>query len=905
MSLSEAAGPWRVELTRDAAAEVRRLPAVLRSTLADEFDAMADGPPAQVRRTEVELEAWSFTSRSGQVVHFVRRPEDRTILVFRIEPEAGDATLPSRRLPIPDTLREVFQEARFALRALRRAPAFTLGVVMTIAVGLGGAATIFGLTHTVFRGALPFADGDRVVRVRSQTLRADGQPFAFNVTPRDFGLLRDGSRTFEGVVAQQGGSVSLIGDGPPQQASVIGVSAGWATLLGIEPILGRAFTADEDQIGSDAAVAMISHALWQSRFGGSRSVIGSEVAYDGGRLRVVGVLPPRFRYPYDAEIWTPWRPDLSDWTSSDLNVVARLLPGTDVAEAQADVNRLYAELQANEPGVAPNDGFLLVTVREDFIRTQAAALQSLGVAVLLLLILVCVNVANLFVARRAALRREQAVRAALGAGRGRLVRGALVESMMVFAVGGALALAMVRPLGRAGSVLIPDVFRTQLDLGTVSVGLPMLAFTALVAIGAGLLTGGLAARSEGRTDLQSILRDGARGNVASTGRLRDALVVAEISLSLVLLVGAGVLASHFRGLQGADLGFRTEDVVTAQISLLHDRYDDPEARVGLVERLQETLARLPGVEAAGVTSVNPLCCGDWGARVRIDGLERSADAPPITLHHRYVTPEYFETLGIRIVSGRNFGGADRLETTPAVIIDEDLAARFWPGEDAVGRRIGMEREGSPLLTIVGVASRAHTEGDPRESWYLPFFQDPTARSNEVLHIMVRGGSVDVAALREAVASVDPGLAVFGAAQMADLRSERLAQDRVGAAVAATFAVAGLLLAAIGLYGLLAYQIELRKTELGTRVALGASGRDVAALVFAGTGRLLGWGLVFGLALSTAMSALIVRLVDGAEPAPPGLLAVLCLVLAVTAGLATLIPARRALGSDPAQVLRQD
>jgi predicted permease len=647
---------WRVEFTQSAATDVRTLPAVVRNALAEVFDAMSSGPPADAVQAPADHAAtdhapapargWSVATRSGHIVRFTLRQTDRIILVFGVEAGSDPvrAARPRLRVGLPEAAQEFLDETRFALRGLRRAPAFTLGVILTLAVGMGGASTIFGLVHTVFRGALPFEDDAQVVRIRSRTTGSTGEVFAFNVTPRDFELVRDGNRVFEGVAAQQGSSISLVGEGAPERASVIGVSKGWAGLLGLRPYLGRAFTADEEALGEEAGVALISHSLWQSRFGGDPSAVGEDLAYDGGRMRIVGVMAPRFAYPYDAQVWTPWRADGTDWTSSDLNVVARLMPGVDLATASADVDRVYVELKRESPGTTPNEGFQVATSRDDLIRTEAAALQSLALAVLFLLILVCVNVANLFVARRVGQRREFAVRAALGAGRGRLSRAAVLESVIVFATGAVLGLALVVPLGSMASVLIPETLRSQADLASVRIGLPLIAFTLLIAMVAGALTGFLASRSNKRSDLQAVLRDGARGTSGSSGRLRDGLVIAELALSMMLLVGAGVLSDHFRRLQDTDLGFHTADVITAQVALQHERFDTEEARAQLVGEVEASIGALAGVEGVAVTSVNPLCCGDWGARVRIEGLERPAE---LSMGFRCGRSRCFSTAGCR------------------------------------------------------------------------------------------------------------------------------------------------------------------------------------------------------------------------------------------------------------------
>ncbi|MEM7416632.1 MAG: ABC transporter permease [Gemmatimonadota bacterium] len=899
-----AAREWRVELSTRAAERVRGLEPPYRDVLRRSLDQLTEGLPSDAREG-TEADGWTWEPRPGLLIRLLVHAERRVILVFAVEAEAARSSSdsPSRwsGLRWPTGL---LMDVRGALRSLRRAPSFTIGVVLTLALGIGGASTVFGLVHTVFRGSLPFEDGDRVVRILSRSVATDGGDRLFNVTPRDFVLVRDGHRSFTGVVAQSGRSISLLGEGPAQRASAIGVSSGWSDLLGVQPILGRTFTPEEEALGRDAGVALLSHALWQQRFGGDPSAVGSDLLFDGGSARVVGIMPPRFSYPYDADLWTPWRPDPADWTTSSLNIVARLRPGADVPSAQLDVDALYADLRAESAGTAPNEGFGVRTSREDFIRTQAASLQSLAIAVFFLLLLVCVNVANLLLARGAARRQEIAVRAALGAGRARQIRAVVLESVLVFALGGVAGLALVPTLGTASSVLIPDVLRTQLDL-SVRVGPALLGFTAAIVLVGGALAGWLGARTGRGSDLNGLLRSGGRGSTASSGRMRNALIVSELALSLVLLIGAGVLADHFRRLQTRDLGFEPVGVVTAQLPLQHERYDDPHARVRLYEEVRDALGRSGRVESVALTSVNPLCCGDWGARIRVEGLERPADAPPITIHHRYVSREYFEAMELPIVAGRAFDATDAIDTPLSVIIDEDLAARFWPDGDAVGRRISMDRDPVQWRTIVGVAARAHAEGDPRESWYLPFEQQPLGGSNEIVHLMIRGEGVDETLVRGTVADVDPALAVFGVSTMEEHRDERLAQDRIGAVVGLVFAGVGLLLAAVGLYGLLAYHVELRRRELGMRVALGATRVEISTWMLGQTGRLLAAGLGIGLVLAYGATQVVVSLVAGARPAPAGVVLALCGVLALTALAAMTIPTVRALGTDPATVLRND
>jgi len=904
---AEQADPrWEVQLGRGAADELRGMSPVARGAVSELLDALANGVPAEATLESSDPNVYMLESRSGHQVRLLVRPTERIVLVVSVKSTERSAPTATRTGTIMSAVQDLAADVRFSLRSLRRSPAFTLGVIATLAIGLGGATTIFGLVDTVFRAALPFENGDELVRIRSRSSFPGGETFAFNVTPRDYHSIADEGQAFTGVVAQQGSSLTLLGDGVPQRVSSIGVTPGWASILGIVPHLGRTFSTEEEELGAASGVALISHALWENQFGGDPTVVGQTLRFDGSSVVVVGVLGPRFAYPYAADVWTPILLDRSDWTSSDLNVVARLAPGTSLERAQADTDRVYAALKTDTPGTAPNDGFQVATSRDDFVRDDARALQSLALAVAALLALVCVNVANLFTARAAARKRESALRAALGASSGRIIRGAMVEATLLFLAGGLLGLWMVIPLGDAVSVLIPSVLRTQLDLGSIVIGPRVIGFALGASLLAGLLSGWFASGWAARGDLQTVLRSGGRGTAARAGRLRDGLVVAELALSLVLLVGAGVLADHFQRLQRADLGFDTESLYSAQVSMEGERYADEGARDGLMVALQEQLAATPGASHAGLTSVNPLCCGDWGARLKIEGLERSEDAPPISVHHRYVTPEYFSSVSIPLVRGRNFSRDDRPGSPLVVIIDEALADRFWPGQDPVGQRIGMQQEEAPWRTIVGVARSAYAEGDERPQWYLPMGQEPLGRSNETLHLMVRTSSATpLQDMRAAVATVDPTLAVFGDSSMDALRLETIAQDRVGAVVAGVFAVAGLLLAALGLYGLLAYQVELRRPELGTRIALGAGRQQVAKTVVGHTVRLFAVGLVIGTGLAYALNAALVRTLEGARLANPGLYLALVLLLGASALVATLLPARAAMQVDPARVLQGD
>lgn len=802
-------------------------------------------------------------------------------------------------------LADVRDDARFALRSFGRSMAFTGAVVLTLAVALGGTTAIFGAMHGVYSAALPFDAADRLLRLRSFALSASGGERVYNMPDRDVLAIQSMSRTLSAVAASRGFDLTLVGGDRAERLRAVEVSEGWAGLLGVEPELGRVFTAEEEERGRGSGVTLLSHGLWEERFGADPRAVGSTLQLDEGVLTVVGVMPSGFSYPYDAELWTPYRPDPTNHTGHDLNVVARMVDGVTVEDVRADMARVLGLVREQAPGTVVDDGIHVATVREDFIRDDGRIVQALLVAVVFLLLLACVNVANLLTARFVARGRELGVRAALGAGRGRQFRQLLTETLVLFGAGGAAGLLVAAWVSESLQALIPDVLRDQLS---VQAGLAprVVAFAAVVSLVAGLAFGLAAAFKAQRTDLFSALYGARHGSSPNRGRLQDGLVMAELALSVVLLVGAGVMSDHFRRLRTADMGFEVEQLYTMRLPLQHDRYRDARARSDLVRRLDEAIESGPGIASAGFTSVNPLCCGDWGASIDIEGMSRSPDDPPLLIHHRYVTNGFFEAMDIPLIRGSLFGAADRLDAPPTVVIDESMAHRFWPGRDPIGARVRLARDGEPWRTVVGVVADTHMEGDYTEAWYLPFHQDPMGRSNDDLHVMMRArGEGALEAARRAVSDVDPNLPTYEVAAMHELRDDLIVEDRMGSAVSLAFAAFGLLLAAFGLYGLLAYLVSLRSREIGTRLALGASRGSIVRMVLRRASHLLAGGIVFGAAAAYVLNVVLRRIVVGVELASPTLVVPLVAFLVAVAGAAALIPALRATRIDPATAFRAE
>lgn len=858
---------------------------------------------------------WSGRVTAGDyVLTIAGRDGDPRIVVVQIDlVEQHAAQLAVEVLPLKYSTRRtlggmlqgVEVDLRYTVRTLRRSPVFTAVVILTLAIGLGGTTALMDVVHTVYRQALPFGDGDRLVRVRNTNTSPSGETRAYNLTPGDFELVRDQNRTYASVVAMLGRSLSLTGDGPAERVSAIGVSPNWTETLQLSPMLGRTFTPDEERAGSGAGVALISHSLWQRRFGADSSVPGQLLRFDGGTLVIIGVMPPRINYPYDAAVWTPWTFQ-SGSTVSSLNVVARLREDASLESARADA----AQLQAARVAAAANrsaTGFEIATSRSDFIRDDGRTLQLLSAAVLFLLVLACVNVANLLVARFTTRRAELGLRAALGGRRDQQMRQMLLESMVLFGAGALGGVLLGQWLRMLLSVTVPSVFRDQLGTGFSSAGVGggIAALTLAIAMVCGLGVGVVAALRAIRVDPMSLVRQGGRGTVArGDRRLFDALVAAQLSLSLVLLVGASLLIGRFVQLNSTNPGYDVSGVSTMRITIEQERYGEPDARHRLVQTLEERLSAVPGVAAVGMTTVNPICCGDWGSPIEVEGRPVQPGEAATLVAHSYVSPGYFAAMSIPVLKGAGFGTSDRPNQPLTVVIDEAFARMAWPGQDPIGKRVRAARPNQAWRTVVGVVPVTEHDAEMQASWFLPYLQDPMGSSTEQIHIMVKAtGTVPMELLRNVIRAIDPGLAVYGMTTMETLWRDRSSQDRLGAIVAAVFAAFGLLLAGFSLYGLLSYSVELRSAEMGVRMALGASRGEIVWLIVRQAALRLSAGLAIGLALAVGANQVLRSMVDGLEWVPWTTLLGLAALMAAVSAIAATVPALRATRVDPIRALR--
>ncbi|MGD8818422.1 MAG: ADOP family duplicated permease, partial [Acidobacteriota bacterium] len=802
---------WRVELSQRAEAAFRAVPREQQRALARGIDRIAArGLPADA----AEGDAGARIVDAGD--HLLMCVERENVVVIAaietIDEPAPETVRRAARAPLL-TARgarlarawgDLWADLRFALRTFRRQPVFVAVTVLTLALGIGGNTAVFGAFSNVYLGELPLRDADRLLRLRNYSVAPNGEVRAYNMAPRDFLQIRARADLLDDVVGILGHSFTVSGEGEPERVAGVLVSEDMTAIFGVEPILGTTFTAEQEALGPDAGVVLIGHALWQRRFGGDPAAVGSTLLLDGRPAVIVGVMPAGFTFPYDAELWMPGRFAADDGRSHDLAVFAHRGADVELAAARQELDGIAAALAAEFPDSNENIGIQARPARDSFISDEDDTVLALAGAVAFLLLITCVNVTNVLIARFAGRQHEIGIRAALGAGRWRQLRRFLVETGILFVAGGTLGLLLTLWLRDYLLVLVPYTLRNQLDLGEIRIGPGILGFTALVTLTAALICGGVAALRALGASLQQTLKEGTRSTGSAARRvIQRGLVVAEVTLALVLLVGAGLMINHFRALQNEDFGFDVDNLLTLRINLEGSAYDSAERRSNLLRSLEESIGAVPGVESVGMSTTNPICCGDWAAAVEIEGRETASDGTRLLVTHRYVSPGFFDAMDIAVERGRAFSARDDAGAAPVVMIDRRMADHFWPGTDPVGARIRMgSRPDSPWLTIIGVVSTIKDVAEYEDSWYLPFLQNAAARGTDSLHFMIRyRGDAEgiVAPLQRAVFAAAPDLATYDVRTMRSAAEELVADDRLAATVAGLFALLGTALAGFGVY----------------------------------------------------------------------------------------------------------
>jgi putative ABC transport system permease protein len=796
------------------------------------------------------------------------------------------------------------QDLKYAVRSLRKSPGFSVAAILTMAIGIGANTAIFTIVNAVILRPLPYSDAGRLVMVW-QDLTALGGPPDEWATPGNFVDWAQQLDALDGVAAIGGWRPALTGAFEPE--SLIGeqVSHEYFQVLRVRPAVGRDFAREDDAPGA-ARVAVIGDELWRRRFGASPSVVGQVVTLAGEPHEIVGVLPAGVRpiVADGAEVWRPLRLDRADPSRGAvvLRVVARLADGVTLAAAQAAASRLAARLEAAYPAFNERTGFALQPLHERVTGQVRPALLALAGAVVFVLLIACANIANLLLARASHRARELAVRAAIGAGRGRILRQLVTESLLLAALGGAAGLVAgtwaVNAFVAAGMSNTPRLDEVSLDRS-------VLLFTGLVTVVAGLLFGLAPAVLYARQDAAHLLRGGGRGMTGPGGRkFRQALVAAEVALALMLLAGGALLVQTFARLQSADLGFRTGDVLVGAVMPPRTPYDSAERLTALYDRLLERASSIPGVRQAALASVLPLDPVDNDMSFQIAGRP----APPLpsdtpVTWYRLVSAGYLDAIGMRHLRGRRF--ADR-ESAPSVIVNETFVRRYFAAEDPLGRQIRFGPPDRPAFTIVGVVADARARGargDARAETFIPYWQMPEGAINIVL--VGSNPSRFAAPLRQAVAAVDPNLPLAGVRTMAEALGASVSQPRFLAALSSGFALLALGLAAIGIYGVMAYAVAQRTGEIGVRMALGASRTDVFRLVVGDGMKLAAAGVVAGVAGALFTAQWLAAMLFGVAPSDPVALGGAAAVLVAVAAAASALPAWRATRVDPMMAVRQE
>jgi putative ABC transport system permease protein len=806
-------------------------------------------------------------------------------------------------------MRTLLQDLRYGLRVLRQRPGFTAVAVVTLGLSIGINTAVFSVVYAALVRPLPFAAPERLFMAAAENKRG-GAAEVRGVAPADFVDWRAQSRAFDGLAAYTGGGLTLDSGGLPEAVTGVRVSEDFFRVLGVAPARGRVLDAEEFNSAASRSV-VLSHGLWRRRFGGDPGVVGKQLTLVGGAsATIVGVMPEQFRFPAYAEVWTALPRDsgeLRQRSSRYFSVVGRVRADLTREQAQAELGGVAARLAEAYPQSNADWGARLVPLRDTLVGGQArTALLVLFGAVGFVLLIACANVTNLLLARSAARHKEVAIRAALGATRWRVVRQLLAESVLLTLAGGALGVVLALWGVDALLALVPEDLRfARLDEARVDGS--VLAFTAFVSLATGLLVGLLPGLKVSKPDLNLALKETARGS-SSEWRLRRArglLVVAEVAVTLVLLVGAGLLLRSFVRLQQTELGFEPRNLLTLSAGAPTQLYGQSARRGAYFRQMQERLAALPGVRAAALSSSLPL---DWVINLSytVEGrAARTGDEPQAD--YSSVSPNYFEVMGIPVVRGRGFTERDAEGSPPVALINETMARRVFPGEDPLGRRITIDyMEQRVQLEVVGVVGDT-TQTIGRATGlqiYDSYLQRPWLSSAFV--VRTEGDPAALApAAQKAIREVDAGRAASNVKTMERLLSESVAQPRFYAQLLTGFAVVALLLAAVGVYGVMSYAVSQRTHEIGIRMALGAEARDVVRMVV-GQGMALALaGVVVGLAAAFALTRVMTSLLYGVSATDAGVFAFVPVLLASVAFLACLVPARRATKVDPMVALRYE
>lgn len=794
------------------------------------------------------------------------------------------------------------QDLRYALRALYKNRSFTIVTLIVLALGIGANSAIFSFVNAILLRSLPYGEPDRLVRIYAVSPGKETRTFTSSYP--DFLDWKNNNQVFEDMGVWARGTATLTGTDNPERFDTALVTPGFFNVLGVTPQRGRVFTAEEDKPGSNQVV-VISNGVWQRRFGSDPNIIGKSLTLDGTTTyTIIGVMPADFNFLFPVDVWMPMSltgpASLEDRGRHFLSVLARLKPGVSLRQAELDLQNIAARISKEYPKTNEgwsNNAVLLYNELTGGIR---GTLWLLFAAALLVLMIACLNVANLQLIRAASRSKEIALRMAMGATRGRLIRQLLTESIVLAVIGGLLGLLLaIGGISLLKSLLpptrIPRLNEVGLDGSVV-----------LFAIGISLLTGVIFGLSPAfralQPDLNETLKEGGRGNTGGTNnRLRSLLVVSEIALALMLTVFAGLVIQTFKNVVNIDPGFKTENVVTMQMALHPSRYEGPPQIRDFYYRVLENIKAQPGVVSAGATNTLPLAGGGGFTKIYIEGQENTKPREVMT-GVQLATPEYFKAMGVSFLSGRDFSPNEEW----VLIVNESTAKKLWPGENPLGKRVKFSANGG-WTTVVGIVADMKARGltaEPRTEMFLPLGQD-TFRAGFVVVRTNVGTETMIPSLRAAVLAIDKNMAIFNVRTMETVVSESIAQPRFNMVLLAIFAGLALILASVGIYGVMSYSVAQRTHELGVRMALGAQRRDIFSLVLKRGIILALIGVGIGLAGAIGLSKVLASILYGISATDPVTLISAAVIMVAVALMACFFPARKATKVNPLTSMRYE
>lgn len=812
----------------------------------------------------------------------------------------------------------VMQDFRYAVRQIRRAPGFAAIAVITLALGIGANTSIFSVVNAVLLRSLPFPDADRLVRVWHTPPQTSFPGIStFSISPANFLDWQKQNHVFSSMAIYGFGGFTLTGGDKAEQVTASRVSPEFFSTLGAQPMLGRVFSTEENQPGH-SNVVILSHRFWQDHFGSNRDIVGRDITLDGTKYLVAGVMPPSFRFPDFAQIWTPMA-----WTDQEKAVrgnhnylaVARLKPGVGLKQAQAEMNTISARLEQQYPADDKGWGALLRPLQADLVSDVRPALLVLLGAVGFILLIACVNVTNLSLARIFSRHKEIAIRTAMGASSARIIRQIVAESVLLALIGGALGLAYAHFGVRLIMAFLADRLPASME---ANIDLKVLLFTAFVSVLTGVVAGILPALHLSRANVNQALKQGLGRSGSDSGgnRTRSTLVVVEVALSLLLLIGAGLMIRSFETLRSVNPGFDPHGVLTMSAAVSRTKFSTATQQISFFDRTLERIRALPGVTAAGLIDDIPLGGGGSHQPIAVEGrpVVPMSEQPEVDV--RIISAGYLNALRVPVLRGRDFDNSDVSGRPSTILISASLAKQFWPGEDPIGKHITLTFFPGVVREIVGVVGDVKGDGlDQTRApamLYLPFDQLAAAGNQQwrsfPMTLVVRSTSdpeAMVSAVTNAVREVDSTIPIIDVQTMQDLVSTSLSSERFSLLLLGAFALLALILAAIGIYSVLSYSVRRRVQEIGIRLALGASLSDVLRMVIFEGLRPTLLGVFLGIAGAFALARVMSNLIYGVKPTDPLTFVSVAFLLGMVALVASIIPAYRAAKVDPLVALRYE